>query len=49
MKSDNTDMDEVVKHTKGLAEDNDIHGAEAAAQMAEQLDGVDAKDIISEL
>lgn len=47
--TDNTDMDEIVQHTKGLAEDKNIPNAQAAAQMAERLDGVEAKEIIEAL
>lgn len=43
--SDET-MNSIVQHTEGLAEDNSIHFSNAAVQMAERLDGVEASDII---
>lgn len=44
--SDKYDMDRVVEHTKGLMSDNGLGKGEAAAKMANELDGVDAKDIL---
>lgn len=42
----NVDMEEVVQHTEGLAEDNGISFGEAAKRMSDLLDGVKASDII---
>lgn len=49
MEEHNYDMERVVEHTKGLAEDEDLTRGEAAVRMADYLDGLEAKDIISEM
>lgn len=41
-------MDDVVQHTQGLADDNDISFAVAATRMAQHLDDVEASDIIGD-
>lgn len=46
MSEEEYDMENVVQHTEGLAEDNDISFAEAAAMMPEHLDGLKTKDIL---
>lgn len=40
-------MDEVVKHTAGLASDNGMSFGAAAVEMANRLDNVEAREIIS--
>lgn len=45
----NYNMERVVRHTEGLMRDNEISKGEAAAQMANYLDGLTAKDIMEEM
>jgi len=47
--NENIDIDEVVKHTKGLQSDRNLTSGEAAMRMAERIDGVTAADIIKEM
>jgi len=47
--SDKYNMDRVVEHTKGLMDDNELSKGEAAAKMADCLNGLDTKDIIEEM
>jgi hypothetical protein len=44
-----TEMDRIVKHTRGLQSDLNLTSGEAAAKMADGLDDYQASDIIREL